>query len=238
MATSLTQLTRNCRARETSCEQQSERIHSAVEVLSFSCRRTHLIAALVYAVSTPASALRPGTAAAFVMSRGKKQVDQDYCRGEIAPPTASQQIAKSLGTRGGNIVEVLFENGTSTLCIIPSKFNKKVWIRTGGLVIVEETVSEDTTAKVTATVVSVLHDDHIKALRKQGVPIPSFGVDEGAEGAQGATAGPSAQGPAPDPEERSAEDPASDDDSLPDIQPNMNHRLVQEYSDEEDSSDG
>eukprot|EP01025_Chloroclados_australasicus_P050640 TRINITY_DN5845_c1_g1_i3.p1 TRINITY_DN5845_c1_g1~~TRINITY_DN5845_c1_g1_i3.p1 ORF type:complete len:161 (-),score=20.55 TRINITY_DN5845_c1_g1_i3:361-843(-) len=79
----------------------------------------------------------------------------------------------SLGTRGGNIVEVQFANGDSTLCMIPSKFKKRFWIRKGGLLIVEQPVHDDA-AKVTGTVVAVLYSADIKRLKKQGVDIPTF----------------------------------------------------------------
>lgn len=112
------------------------------------------------------------------MSR-KKHVEQEYIQRDVRPPTEGQAIAMSLGTRGGNIVEVQFENKSTTLCMIPAKFNKKLWIRKGGLVIVDQTVQGGTDAKVTGTIAAVLYPEHLKQFRRQGVKVPTF--EEGTE---------------------------------------------------------
>ena len=111
------------------------------------------------------------------MSR-KKHVEQHYAQGDVQPPTAEQCIAQSLGTRGGNIVEVLFADGSQTLCMIPSKFNKTLWIRKGGLLVVDKPIADSAAggAKVTSNVIAVLYDEHVKQLRKQGVHVPRFGA--------------------------------------------------------------
>lgn len=114
------------------------------------------------------------------MSR-KKHVESEYLYGDIEPPTDTQCIARARGTRGGNILEVEFESGDTTLCMIPAKFNKKLWIRRGGLVIVEQTVKEATDAKVTANVVAVLYAEHLKQFRKAGVHVPVFSGADAAE---------------------------------------------------------
>ena len=114
------------------------------------------------------------------MSR-KKHVESAYLYGDIEPPTDAQCIARARGTRGGNILEVEFENGETTLCMIPARFNKKLWIRRGGLVIVEQTVTEATDAKVTANVVAVLYPEHLKHFRKAGVHVPVFAGADAAE---------------------------------------------------------
>lgn len=67
----------------------------------------------------------------------RKHVEQAYQQGDVEPPRADQRVARSLGTRGGNVVEVQFESGATTLCLIPAKFHKKLWIRKGGLLIVD-----------------------------------------------------------------------------------------------------
>ena len=153
------------------------------------------------------------------MSR-KKNVEQDYLQRDIPAPTENQRIAMSLGTRGGNAVEVQFEDGSTTLCLIPTKFQKKLWIRKGGLLVVEETVLEETAAKVTGTIVNVLYADQIKVLAKQGVRIPDFGQSQGRS----------------DEHLTAADEAGSDagsDDSLPDIHINTNRVNVQQYSDED-----
>jgi len=149
------------------------------------------------------------------MSR-KKGVEQEYLQRDVPAPTEGQRIAMSLGSRGGNTMEVQFANGSSTLCLLPSKFNKKLWIRKGGLVVVEETVLEATDAKVTGSIVHVLYPDQIKALRRRGVDIPDFGCAAAAAAAIEAPEAPQPEG----------HDSDSDAGSLPDVHvnPNLVHR--------------
>lgn len=159
------------------------------------------------------------------MSR-KKNVEQEYLQGDVPAPTEHQKIAMSLGTRGGNTVEVQFEDGSTTLCLIPSKFNKKLWIRKNGLVIVEETVLEDTPSKVTGTIVHVLYADQLKSLRKQGVQIPEFeGCSEVKRGDVERVGGDEA--------ERQLDDDDGSVSSLPDVHVNPNRVHMQQYSDED-----
>lgn len=53
---------------------------------------------------------------------------------------------------------------------MPAKFNKKLWVRRGGYVIVEHIHDQegggDPNTKVTGTIVAVLYEDHIKQLKK------------------------------------------------------------------------
>lgn len=56
-------------------------------------------------------------------------------------------------------------DGRSLLCYLPAKFNKKLWIKRGGYLIVEEGDS-DADDKVTATIVKVLYEQDVKELKK------------------------------------------------------------------------
>ena len=56
-------------------------------------------------------------------------------------------------------------DGRDLLCFLPAKFNKKLWIKRGGYIIVEEG-DTDVEDKVTATIVKVLFEQDVKALRK------------------------------------------------------------------------
>ena len=56
-------------------------------------------------------------------------------------------------------------DGRDLLCFLPAKFNKKLWIKRGGFVVVEEG-DTDTNDKVTATIVKVLYEQDVKALKK------------------------------------------------------------------------
>jgi len=56
-------------------------------------------------------------------------------------------------------------DGRDLLCFLPAKFNKKLWIKRGGYIIVEEG-DVDVQDKVTATIVKVLYEQDVKALKK------------------------------------------------------------------------
>lgn len=56
--------------------------------------------------------------------------------------------------------------------MIPSKLNQRTWIKSGAVLIVEQTVATEE-AKVTSTVVSVLSDKDLKLLQRDGIkPFP------------------------------------------------------------------
>jgi probable RNA-binding protein EIF1AD len=44
-----------------------------------------------------------------------------------------QRVCRVLDMRGGNILEVEFADKSTTLCMIPAKYRKKIWIRKGAL---------------------------------------------------------------------------------------------------------
>lgn len=70
------------------------------------------------------------------------------------------------------VIEVQLQDGSKTLCMIPSKFNQRMWIKHGAVLVVEQTVATDA-AKVTSTVVSVLNDKDLKLLSRDGImPFP------------------------------------------------------------------
>ena len=63
------------------------------------------------------------------------------------------------------IVQAETADGRDLLCFLPAKFNKKLWIKRGGYIIVEEG-DVDVQDKVTATIVKVLYEQDVKALKK------------------------------------------------------------------------
>ena len=63
------------------------------------------------------------------------------------------------------IVQAETADGRDLLCFLPAKFNKKLWIKRGGYIIVEEG-DADVQDKVTATIVKVLYEQDVKALKK------------------------------------------------------------------------
>jgi probable RNA-binding protein EIF1AD len=157
------------------------------------------------------------------MSR-KKHIESEYLHGEIEAPKSGQCFARATGFRGGNIVEVEFADHSTALCLIPAKFNKKLWIRRGGVLIVEKPVNEAADAKVTGTVIAVLYAEHLKQMQKSGITVPSFG---------GASASPNETEHIKDEE---ATPNADSDDSLPAVPMNTNRRqqLAFVYTDSEE----
>eukprot|EP01132_Coremiostelium_polycephalum_P005176 gene5176-6444_t len=89
----------------------------------------------------------------------------------------SQSIVKVIDIRGGNITEVQYPNGNTVLAIIPSKFNRTLWIKKGNYAIVDKVdddISSTTTnsnnnsnsSKVKTTIVHILTKDAVKDLVK------------------------------------------------------------------------
>lgn len=61
-------------------------------------------------------------------------------------------------------LQVEFPEGRKTLCLLPAKFHKKLWINRGTFLIVED--FEDAESRVTGQIINVLYDDHVKQLKK------------------------------------------------------------------------
>lgn len=64
--------------------------------------------------------------------------------------------------------QVEYADGSTTLCMMPAKFNRKLWVRRGGFLIVESSpeAQQDKGSRVTGTICAVLYDEHIKQLKK------------------------------------------------------------------------
>ncbi len=64
--------------------------------------------------------------------------------------------------------QVELPDGTQTLCMMPAKFNKKLWVKRGGYLIINESqeAQQDRNTSITGTIAAVLYDDHIKALKR------------------------------------------------------------------------
>ncbi|DBA81272.1 hypothetical protein WJX79_004041 [Trebouxia sp. C0005] len=155
------------------------------------------------------------------MSRRRKHLTQQ----ELVPPTDKQQIVRAKLSRGSNIFEAETADGRDLLCFLPAKFNKKLWIKRGGYIIVEEG-DVDVQDKVTATIVKVLFEQDVKALKKlSGVWPAAFDSN-----------GPS------EPKTTMADmlprsDESSDEDNdLPPLHQNNNRQVIYRHG-EPDSSD-
>ncbi|KAG2440229.1 hypothetical protein HXX76_004341 [Chlamydomonas incerta] len=185
--------------------------------------------------------------------------------GDVQPPGPGQAIVRALGSRGSNVIEVEFPDGRQTLVLMPAKFNKKLWVKRGGFVMVEDSAQAEADTKVTGTIVSVLYDDQIKQLQKMGgvwpkefagkdgkgsledmmPPSDSEESDQG-EGLPGDAAAGGPAGPAPAPAVAAPqgargdgeEDDDDDDDGLPPLQQNTNRKVVyHEVSSDDDEDD-
>ncbi|KAG1680995.1 hypothetical protein FOA52_009954 [Chlamydomonas sp. UWO 241] len=101
-----------------------------------------------------------------------------------------QSVARVEAARGGNLIEVELRNGRNTLVLMPAKFIKKLWVRKGGFVVIEQQAeAEEAGHKVTGTIATILYEEHIKELKKQGVWPIEFDEDTGRS--CGANASPS-----------------------------------------------
>eukprot|EP00887_Chlorella_sp_A99_P007364 scaffold2.g7364.t1 len=110
---------------------------------------------------------------------------------EVEPPGPGQHIVRAVGSRGSNIIEVEFPEGRATLALLPAKFHKKLWIKRGTYLVVEdasEEVAEDG-GRVTAQILAVLYEDHVKQLKRMhSVWPPQFADDSGRAAAGSAAA--------------------------------------------------
>lgn len=102
------------------------------------------------------------------MNRRRKHVLQTKEK-EICWPQENRHFAKALGARGDNLVEVEFEDGTSSLVLLPARFNKKLWIRSGTFLVVEQQSGKETGDKgrISGTIEDVLYKNDIDHLRRQ-----------------------------------------------------------------------
>ncbi|KAH7443938.1 hypothetical protein KP509_02G056800 [Ceratopteris richardii] len=99
---------------------------------------------------------------------GRKKLKEGALNGGIELQPA-QKIYKVISLRGSNIIEVEDENNIATLCLLPAKFNKVLWVRRGSFVLVEggdhEKVSEFG-SKVTGIICQVLFDKQIRGMKR------------------------------------------------------------------------
>jgi hypothetical protein len=77
----------------------------------------------------------------------------------------TQERGFHAGKSTGAAPQVEFPGGRRTLAMLPARFNKKLWVRRGGYLVVEEAPG-DGAAAVSAMIVRVLYADGARALRK------------------------------------------------------------------------
>ena len=160
---------------------------------------------------------------------------QQTLQGDINPPGEGQHIVMAIGSRGGNQIEVEYPDGRRTLCLLPARFHKKVWIKRGGYLIIQ--VADDVTdAAITGQIEHVLNHQQVKSLKKLKDVWPEEFTDR--ENIEVRNGLPNAEG-ANMPLSSSDDDDDDDEDEDADLPPLLrvqNRRYNQAY-DEEQSSD-
>mmetsp|Transcript_21634 Transcript_21634/g.60134 ORF Transcript_21634/g.60134 Transcript_21634/m.60134 type:complete len:178 (+) Transcript_21634:68-601(+) len=175
------------------------------------------------------------------MSRRGKHVTTSAVQADVEKPTASQAIVRALKPRGSNIFEVEFPDGHTTLVLLPTRFQKKLWVKNGGFVVIDKAdEAEVDGCKITGTIAAVLYDTHIKQLKREpGIWPAEF---DNAAPASTRQAGAETQQSTEEGEPRDCADgvdggaSTDDDDGLPPLEPNTNRKVVY-YTESEDDSD-
>ncbi|BBM98025.1 probable RNA-binding protein EIF1AD [Marchantia polymorpha subsp. ruderalis] len=160
------------------------------------------------------------------MSRGRRNLKQGSLEG-CPEPLPGQILMRVVAMRGSNVIEVEDADAQKTLCMLPAKFHKSMWIKRGNFVLVDEGDREkarEAGNKVTGTVAQVLYDEHLRELRKTSFWSPAFD----------ATAKPSDSGAdqtstqfkqeANNKIDGDSESDEEEDDGLPPLEANMNRR--------------
>nr|PNR37546.1 hypothetical protein PHYPA_020655 [Physcomitrium patens] len=182
------------------------------------------------------------------MKAGRKNLKRDALLNGVEEPTAGHVLMRVVGLRGGNIVEAENAAGENTLCLLPAKFQKTIWVKTGTIVIVDEADREkaiEAGSKVTGTVTRVLLEDQARALRKSVSWWPESFKDErvaskDAKGESAVVSKAKDVGGDGDGGESGEESCESDDDGLPPLEANLNRKHAMstyEYVDSDDSSE-
>ncbi|CAG8518737.1 5562_t:CDS:2 [Dentiscutata heterogama] len=99
---------------------------------------------------------------------GRKQKTTNQILTSNLIPTETQKIARVLGSRGKNLHEVQYYDGTVTLCILPPKFRSLVWVKRGSYVIIEP-LEPDKVKKIGGEIVHILFPEHVKHLKSEGI---------------------------------------------------------------------
>lgn len=77
-----------------------------------------------------------------------------------APPTPARTCVPA-----SPAAQVEFPEGRTTLCLLPAKFHKKLWIKRGSFLIVEG-AADEVDGRVTGQILRVLYEDQVKHLKR------------------------------------------------------------------------
>jgi len=144
---------------------------------------------------------------------------------EVILPSDDQRIAKVLELRGAGVCEIEYPNGDKTLCQIPQKFHKLIWIKRGNYLLVREPKEgwNHQERKIRALVEHAFFPDQIKYLKREKLWPQEF-MD------------PSVEEPSPslsDSKDEGLDSEVEDDDLVA----NPNHKAVEESESEEEEDE-
>jgi probable RNA-binding protein EIF1AD len=111
----------------------------------------------------------------------RKSVETDVLD-SLPEPKEGEQIVRVVASRGGNLIEVETQDGLHSLCRLPNRYRKVVWVKRGTLLIVGSCTEDFQTAqgesgKVKFVVNSVVFtDEQVKHIRKSGMLPATFDV--------------------------------------------------------------
>ena len=111
------------------------------------------------------------------MSRVRKNIQNTF--DEVPEITDKQSIVKVVATRGTNQIEVEYPiTRERILVILPTKFNKLIWVKKGDFVIISTDLSEQNKGKIKGFVDHILVAQQVKELKKTGKWPAEFDDDE------------------------------------------------------------
>jgi probable RNA-binding protein EIF1AD len=175
------------------------------------------------------------------MKAGRKNLKREALEHKgVEEPQEGHVLMRVVGLRGGNIVEAENAAGETTLCLLPAKFQKTIWIKTGTVVVVDEADREkalEAGSKVTGTISRVLLEDQVRALRKSAAWWPESFKDERLVYKDERVLSSKTEEMGGDEEGSESDD---DDDGLPPLEANSNRQHAMstyEHVDSDDSSD-
>ena len=125
----------------------------------------------------------------------RKNVTSEYLN-ELPLPDAEkgEEIVVLVKSHGSNILEIATTSGETSLCRLPTKFRRLIWVKKGDYMIVSGSSEEYETAKgskgrVNFQVERILSADQVKHIAKQGLWPEAFAHALAARGSGLTTAG-------------------------------------------------
>ncbi|KAK8827692.1 hypothetical protein WA577_007239, partial [Blastocystis sp. JDR] len=93
---------------------------------------------------------------------------------EYPVPKENEILARISNPRGGNVFEVELPDGQKVLAILPTKFNKLIWMKRGDYVIVTKSEGQFTTSSgkqngVESMIQHILLKDQVNHIKKEGL---------------------------------------------------------------------